>query len=96
MKTLSVSLEIRKLLIVGGLLKPVIIQPGTIANYEFSIQATSPARTVVNLKIYKNNFFFRKDHCTNCLQIRQQLHIDPGFGHLQSIIDNQTKSLVSR
>ena len=36
------------------------------------------------LKIYKNNFFSRKGHCTNCLQIRQQLLSDPGFGHIQS------------
>ena len=39
----------------------------------------------IHINIYKNNFFSRKGHCTNCLQIRQQLLSDPGFGHLRII-----------
>ena len=31
---------------------------------------------------YANNIFSRKDHCNCCLQVRQQLLSDPGFGHI--------------
>ncbi len=44
---------------------------------------TSLVKTVVNqIKNYKNNFFSRKSHCTNCLQIRQQLLSTPVLGQL--------------
>ena len=41
-----------------------------------------PQTAIIHIKNYKNNFFSRKGHFANCLQIRQQLLSDPGFGHL--------------
>ena len=39
----------------------------------------------IKLKIYKKTISPRKGHFTNCLQIRQQLLSDPGFGHIHII-----------
>ena len=54
------------------------------ANAEVELFARNKKFASFALTVNTRNFFSRKGHCTNCLQIRQQLLSDPGFGHIHA------------